>query len=103
MELFNKLKYANKNPNFTQIFANSSIISSPEREMLYFNLPLSDKWAPSTEKVFSWDENSPNTIEKLLTLMEKSENDVPNIILIMNDSNDEKFGGYSSSAWKINE
>eukprot|EP00831_Metopus_contortus_P078356 TRINITY_DN7564_c0_g1_i10.p2 TRINITY_DN7564_c0_g1~~TRINITY_DN7564_c0_g1_i10.p2 ORF type:complete len:218 (+),score=29.06 TRINITY_DN7564_c0_g1_i10:142-795(+) len=81
-------------------FRNSSILSPSEGVVLYFNLPLTETWLPKPRKIFP-DESNPDSfsISNLLTLFEMSKNNAPNIILVNNESGDEKFGGYASEAW----
>ena len=40
---------------------------------------------------------------ELLYEFEKSNNNYPNVILIQNESRDEKFGGYASESWSTNK
>ena len=74
-------------------FKGSNIVTHPEGLVLYFNLPLSETWLPKPKKIFPINDKPESfTIKELLYEFERSNNNTPNVILVQNESQDEKFG-----------
>ena len=85
-------------------FKGSSIVNHYEGVVLYFNLPLSGTWLPKTRKIFPVSEDPTKfTIKELLYESERSNNNLPNIILVQNENPDEKFGGFANESWSTNK
>jgi len=85
-------------------FKGSNILTHAEGLVLYFNLPLSETWLPKPKKIFPVNDKPENfTIKDLLYEFERSNNNNPNIILVQNESRDEKFGGFASESWSSNK
>ncbi len=95
-------------------FKGSNIVTHPEGIVLYFNLPLSETWLPKTKKIFPINDKPENFTIKyaircnahrrdLLYEFERSNNNTPNVILVQNESRDEKFGGYARDPWSTNK
>eukprot|EP00826_Nyctotherus_ovalis_P059798 TRINITY_DN8348_c0_g1_i8.p1 TRINITY_DN8348_c0_g1~~TRINITY_DN8348_c0_g1_i8.p1 ORF type:complete len:279 (+),score=63.22 TRINITY_DN8348_c0_g1_i8:460-1296(+) len=85
-------------------FKGSNIVNHYEGVVLYFNLPLTATWLPKPKKIFPVDEKPERfTIKELLFEFERSNNNTPNIILVQDEGQDERFGGYASESWSTNK
>jgi hypothetical protein len=81
---------------FKSLFANSLILDSEEKKILYMNLPFDLKDPPVLNLIWYRPDATTDGPE-VQELFFKKQNQYPNLVLFMH--NGQKFGGYASHPW----